>query len=149
MLPLLAVLCIAAIAVLAANSVLRIPEGQVYALRRLGGHMRRVGPGTHFVLPLIERIARKIDLAGASLAVDDLERDGANLRATLYYQVLDVERADRLLDDLAGVLREHTRALVADADFPLALEARARWLRQALNARLRDCGVFIARVDLY
>ncbi len=149
LLPLLWMLCIAAVVALAASSVLRIPEGQVYALRRLGGHMRRVGPGTHFVLPLVEGIARKSDLAGATLAVDGLERDGASLRATLYYQVLDVERADGLLDDLAGVLREHTRALVASADFPLAVDARARWTRQALNARLRERGVFVARVDLH
>ena len=59
LLPLLWMLCIAAVVALAASSVLRIPEGQVYALRRLGGHMRRVGPGTHFVLPLVERIARR------------------------------------------------------------------------------------------
>ena len=149
LLPLLWMLCIAAVVALAASSVLRIPEGQVYALRRLGGHMRRVGPGTHFVLPLVERIARKIDLAGTSLAIDGLERDGASLRVTLYYQVLDVERADRLLDDLPAMLRERTRNLVATGDFPLAVETRSRWLRQMLNAELRQRGVFVARVDLY
>lgn len=143
--PLIWMLCVAAGLVLLAASIRRIPEGQVYALRRVGGHTRRVGPGTHFVLPLVERIARKINVAGTSLSVDGLERDGAALRATVFYQVLDADRAERVLDDLPGALREATRACVDSADFPAS--ARAAWLKQALNARLRDCGVFVARVD--
>jgi len=148
--PLIWMLCIAAGLALLAASIRRIPEGQVYALRRVGGHVRRVGPGTHFVLPLIERIARKINLAGASLAVDGLERDGQALRATVFYQVLDAGRAERVLDDLGRLLGDATRALVADADaeFPADAASRVRWLKQALNARLRESGVFVARVDL-
>ena len=146
--PLIWMLCIAAGLVLLAASIRRIPEGQVYALRRVGGHVRRVGPGTHFVLPLVERIARKINLAGASLAVDGLEHDGRALRATVFYQVLDAGRAERVLDDLGRMLGDATRSLVADAEFPVDAAARPRWLKQALNARLRESGVFVARVDL-
>jgi len=146
--PLIWMLCIAAGLALLAASIRRIPEGQVYALRRVGGHVRRVGPGTHFVLPLVERIARKINLAGASLVVEGLERDGQTLRATVFYQVLDAGRAERVLDDLGRVLGEATSAAVADAEFPADAAARARWLKQALNACLRESGVFVARVDL-
>jgi len=139
-------LCIAAGLALFAGSIRRIPEGQVYALRRVGGHVRRVGPGTHFVLPLLERIARKIDVAGTSVSVDDLARDGTPLHATVFYQVLDAGRAERVLDDLPGALREAVHACVGSADFPAT--SRAPWLKQALNARLRERGVFVARVDL-
>ena len=144
--PLIWMLCIAAGLALLAASIRRIPEGQVYALRRVGGHVRRVGPGTHFVWPLVERIARKINVAGTSLSVEGFERDGAPRRATVFYQVLDAHRAERVLDDLPGALREATRASVDGADFPAA--AQAAWLKQALNARLRESGVFVARVDL-
>lgn len=146
--PLIWMLCIAAALALLAASILRIPEGQVYALRRVGGHVRRVGPGTHFVLPLVERIARKINLAGASLVVDGLERDGIPLRATVFYQVLDAARAERVLDDLGCMLGDATRSVVDQVDFPADTATRARWLKQALNARLRESGVFVARVDL-
>jgi regulator of protease activity HflC (stomatin/prohibitin superfamily) len=146
--PLIWMLCIAAGLALLAASIRRIPEGQVYALRRVGGHVRRVGPGTHFVLPLVERIARKINLAGASLVVDGLARDGHELRATLHYQVVDAARAERVLDDLGGMLGDATRSAVDQVDFPADTATRARWLKQALNARLRESGVFVARVDL-
>jgi len=148
LLPLIWMLCIAAALALLAASIRRIPEGQVYALRRVGGHVRRVGPGTHFVLPLLERTARKIDLAGAALVVDGEARDGHVLRATVFHQVIDAGRAERVLDDLGGVVGDATRDLVAAADFPADASARPRWLKQSLNARLRDCGVFVARVDL-
>lgn len=144
--PLIWMLCIAAGLALIAASIRRIPEGQVYALRRVGGHVRRVGPGTHFVWPLVERIARKINVAGTSLSVDGLERDGAPLHAMVFYQVLDADRAGHVLDDLPGALRAATRECVGSADFPVA--ARAPWLKQALNARLRESGVFVARVDI-
>jgi len=144
--PLIWMLCIAAGLALLAASIRRIPEGQVYALRRVGGHVRRVGPGTHFVWPLLERIARKIDVAGTSVSVDGLEHDGAPLRATVFYQVLDASRADRVLDDLPSTLRATTRACADSTDFPAS--AQASWLKQALNAQLRESGVFVARVDL-
>lgn len=141
-------LCVLAGLALAAASVLRIPEGQVYALRRVGGHMRQIGPGTHFMFPLVERITRKIDLAGTTLRIDDLASAGESLRAIVFYQVLDAARAASLLDGLATVLREATHELVARDDFSAAGAARARWLKQALNERLRDRGVIVARVDL-
>lgn len=144
--PLIWMLCIAAGVALLAASIRRIPEGQVYALRRVGGHVRRVGPGTHFVLPLLERIARKINVAGTSMSIDGIDRRGLPLRATVFFQVLDAGRAERVLDDLPGTLRDAAHACVDSADFPDT--ARAPWLKQALNARLRESGVFVARVDL-
>ena len=146
--PLVWMLCIAVGLALLAASVLRIPEGQMVALRRIGGHERRIGPGTHLILPLLERVARKISLAGTALRIDDLERDGIAFKATIYFQVLDAERADRLLDDPGSVLRARTRELVAESEFPDLAAARARWLKQGLNERLRECGLLIARVEL-
>ncbi len=146
--PLLWMICIAVALVLLGASILRIPEGQVYALRRVGGHMRRVGPGTHFVLPLLERIARKISLSGSMLSFDAACRHGRRLRATLYFQVLDAARADAVLDDLGGLLEHRARTLLADSAAPAEPRAQAVWLKQALNAQLHDCGVLVVRVDL-
>ncbi|MBX3688771.1 hypothetical protein [Dokdonella sp.] len=146
--PLVWMLCIAVGLVLLAASVLRIPEGQIVALRRIGGHERHIGPGMHLMLPLLERVARKISLAGTTLRIDDLERDGSALQATIYFQVLDPERADRLLDDTGSVLRARTRELVAASEFPASTQERAGWLKRGLNERLRECGLIVARVDL-
>ena len=47
----LAALC--ALALLVIASVRRVPEGHVYTFRRMGGHVRIVGSGTHLVVPLV------------------------------------------------------------------------------------------------
>jgi len=46
-------MAVIAIAVLVFASIRRIPEGQVYTLRRVGGHTRVMHSGMHFMVPLV------------------------------------------------------------------------------------------------
>jgi len=144
----LAALCVLALLVVA--SVRRVPEGHVYTFRRMGGHTRVVGSGTHLVVPLVERVAHKISLAGAAIAVEGLRRDdgGAVHRAVVYFQVLDPQRADVVIEDIENLLRTLTRRLFGYAVIPDDNEERRRWLKQSLNAELHERGLLIARVDL-
>lgn len=142
----LAALCVLATLVVA--SVRRIPEGHVYTLRRMGGHMRVVGAGTHLVLPLVERVTHKISLAGAAVPVDDLTLADRRYRGVVYFQVLDPERADVVIEDIESLLRDRMHALLADPGMPEIEDARRSWLKQSLNAELRERGLLIARVDL-
>jgi regulator of protease activity HflC (stomatin/prohibitin superfamily) len=142
----LAALC--ALALLVVASVRRIPEGHVYAFRRMGGHVRIVPAGTHLVLPLVERVTHKISLAGAAVPVEDLTRDAQAFRSVVYFQVLDPERAEVVIEDVEELLRAATRRLFAEAQLPQGLDERRAWLKQSLNAELRERGLLIARVDL-
>ncbi len=136
------------LALLALASIRRVPEGHVYAFRRIGGHVRIVGSGTHLVVPLVERVTRKISLAGAAVPVEDLERDGERYRSVIYFQVLDPERANLVLEDVEDVLRRAAHRLLSAPELPSGIEARRAWLKQSLNASQRDNGLLIARVDL-
>jgi regulator of protease activity HflC (stomatin/prohibitin superfamily) len=138
---------VAAVVLLLIASLRRIPEGHVYTFRRVGGHVRLVGSGTHWVVPLVERVERKISLAGTSVAVE-LERDGHYQTVVVYYQVLDAARAGSLLADLEERLRAATRRQFAAPELPAEAEARRQWLKQALNADARRYGLLVARVDL-
>ncbi len=110
--------------------------------------MRIIGSGTHLVVPLVERVTRKISLAGAAVPVEDLELDGQRFRSVIYFQVLDPERANLVLEDVEDVLRRAAHRLLAAPELPSATDARRAWLKQSLNAGLRDNGLLIARVDL-
>lgn len=142
----LSALCALALLVLA--SVRRIPEGHVYAFRRMDGHVRIVGAGTHLVLPLVERVTRKISLAGAAVPVEGLTRDTQNFRSVVYFQVLDPERAEVVIEDVEELLCAATRRLFADESLPETVDARRVWLKRSLNAELHERGLLIARVDL-
>ena len=144
--PTLTALC--ALALLAIASVRRIPEGHVYTFRRMDGHVRTVGSGTHLVVPLVERIAHKISLAGTTVAVEGLQCADQRYRAVVYFQVLDAERADVVIEDIQNTLRASTRQLFHSAALPDIADVRRQWLKRSLNEELRERGLLIARVDL-
>ena len=137
-----------ALGVLAVTSIRRIPEGQVYTLRRLGGHTRVMHPGMHLMLPFVERIAHKISLTGAHVPVDGLVAADQHYHGIVYFQVLDPARADRVIDGVDGLLRDRTRSLFADAALPESADGRRLWLKQSLNSDVRERGLLVTRVDL-
>jgi regulator of protease activity HflC (stomatin/prohibitin superfamily) len=143
----LALLC--AFAALTFASVKRIPEGHAYTLRRIGGHMRTLGAGTHLVLPLIERVAHKITLLGnvVEIAVQTPAGAATSLRGRVYFQVLDAQRADEVIDDMADLLRRRIPELAGN-DTQEDLSARNQRLKVELNRDLRDRGLLITRVQL-
>jgi len=137
-----------ALGVLAVTSIRRIPEGQVYTLRRFGGHTLVMHSGMHLMLPLLERVAHKISLTGANVPVDGLVAADQHYRGVVYFQVLDPERADRVIDRVDGLLQERTHSLFADAALPEAFDSRRQWLKQSLNSDVRERGLLVTRVDL-
>jgi len=141
-------MALAAISVLAFASIRRIPEGQVYTLRRVGGHTRVMHSGMHFMLPLVERVAHKISLTGSNVPVDGLVAADRQYRGIVYFQVLDPARADRVIDGIDGLIEERTRSLFADAALPESADGRRQWLKQSLNSDIRDRGLLVTRVDL-
>jgi regulator of protease activity HflC (stomatin/prohibitin superfamily) len=141
-------MALVAIATLVCASIRRIPEGQVYTLRRVGGHTRVMHSGTHFMLPLVERVAHKISLTGSNVPVDGLVAADRQYRGVVYFQVLDPARADRVIDGIDGLLQERTRSLFADAALPDSSDGRRQWLKQSLNSDVRERGLLVTRVDL-
>lgn len=142
----LAALC--ALALLVIASLRRIPEGHVYTFRRMGGHVRVVSSGTHWVVPLVERVAHKISLAGAVVTVDGLMIEDRVQRAVVYFQVLDPERAEVVIGDVEERFRAAVRNLCNAPALPAAADERGQWLKRSLNAEWRERGLLIARVDL-
>ena len=117
-------MALVAIAVLVFASIRRIPEGQVYTLRRVGGHTRVMHSGMHFMVPLVERVAHKISLTGSNVPVDGLVAAEQQYSGIVYFQVLDPARADRVIDGIDGLLQERTRSLFADAALPESADGR-------------------------
>jgi len=135
--------------------VKRIPEGQVYTLRRLGKPAGTLTPGMHVVVPLIERIAHKISVSGYTLALEErVQVEGhANqetLRGRVWWQVLDPERADAVIDRADEMIRTRVLGALPEVVEGNQEDVRSRNLRlkQALNGSLRDRGVLVTRVEL-
>jgi len=139
---------LAALTVYAVACVRRIPEGQVYSLRRFGGHTRFVGAGTHFMLPLIERVSHKMSLTGSHVEVAVCLRSGEDCLASVYFQVLDPARADTVIESVDAILRERATDLLGSESMPNELHERRLWLKQSLNTEVRERGLLVTRIDL-
>ncbi len=143
------------IGLLAVVCVKRIPEGQVYTLRRLGKPAGTLTPGMHVVVPLVERIAHKISISGYTLAIEErVQVEGhpqpETLRGRVWWQVLDPERADAVIDRADDMIRTRVLGALPEMAAGKNDDVRARNLRlkQALNGSLRDRGVLVTRVEL-
>lgn len=141
------IVAVCVLAAAAVASIRRIPEGQVVSLRRPGGHVRIIGSGTHLVVPLIERVAHRISLAGNTLAFAGTV-DGQACQGTVYYQVLDPERAEAVFDDVDSWLHSASVERLADPALPGPAGERRLWLKRSLNEEAADRGLLVTRVDL-
>ena len=101
------------VAALAAFCVRRIPEGQVYSLRRFGGHTRFVGAGMHFMLPLIERVSHKMSLTGSSIEVTGTLSNGENYQASVCVHALETAPGRKVIDRGPPLLCNQTSQLLA------------------------------------
>ena len=137
-------------AVLVASAVKHVPAGQVYSLYRRGKPLRLLEPGTHWVVPVLDRIGHRIDLGGQVLRFEQGQADNDEVRGTVYWQVLEPERAEATIDEAPQLIR--LRALDALNAEPVSARADCRGLgtrvKQALNGALRERGLMITRVEL-
>ena len=138
------------LAALAAAAVRRVPMGQVYSLYRHGKPVRLLQAGTHMVLPLLDRVAHKIDLAGQTLRFEEPMADAHEVSGTVYWQVLEPERADAVFEQVDQLIRRGAQeALRGEPELDRAdrrdLGAR---LKQSLNSALRERGMMVTRVEL-
>jgi len=147
--PMLVFTLISATAAVAAACVRRIPEGHAYTLRRIGGHMRTIGAGTHLVVPIVERVAHKISLLGnvVELGRVQAEHSPRLFAGQVYFQVLDAERADAVIDNVAELVRSCLPSALAEmADVEETV--RNQHVKADLNLQLRQRGLLVTRVQI-
>jgi regulator of protease activity HflC (stomatin/prohibitin superfamily) len=134
--------------VLLASAVRRVPEGLVYSVYRHGKPRRLLPAGTHLVLPLLDRVAHKINLSGQTLQLQAPLGPG-DVRGTVYWQVLEPERADAVFEQVDQLIRHGAQAALL-GEPAAAVDRRDLGVRvkQSLNHVLRERGMMVTRVDL-
>ncbi|WNL46292.1 SPFH domain-containing protein [Dyella sp. BiH032] len=135
---------------LSATAIRRVPAGQVISVYRHGKPRRLLQAGTHILVPGLDRIGHRIDLGGQVLRFQEPMPDAHDVRGTVYWQVLEPERADAVIEEADQLIRGG--ALAALREEPAVVEADRRdlgaRLKQAMNKALRERGVMVTRVEL-
>ena len=135
---------------LAAVAVKRVPVGQVYSLYRYGKPVRLLQPGTHVVLPLLDRVGHRIDLGGRLLRFDASFAETTPVQGTVYWQVLEPERADAVIETADQLIRNSVEQALQSETEACQQQRRevATRLKGNLNQQLRLRGVMVTRVEL-
>lgn len=133
-----------------ASAVKRVPADQVHSLYRRGKPYRLLQPGTHMALPLVDHVVHRINLSGQVLRFQEPLPDAHGVSGTVYWQVLEPERADAVIEQADQLIRGG--ALAALRQEPEAYSADRRdlgsRLKQAMNGALRERGMMVTRVEL-
>ncbi len=137
-------------AVLIASAVRHVPLGQVYSVYRHGKLARVLRPGMHLVLPLLDRVGHKIDLAGQMLRFEEALTGAYDIRGTVYWQVLEPERADAVLEQVDTMIRTGAREALQGEPAIDGVDRRdlSARLKERLNQALRERGMMVTRVEL-
>lgn len=135
---------------LLAGVIRRVPAGQVYSLHRHGRPARLLQPGLHLVIPVLDKVAHKINLAGQILRFEEPLADAHEVRGTVYWQVLEPERADAVFEQVDQLLRRGASDALRDASAVDRSDRRnlGTRVKQSMNHALRDRGMMVTRVEL-
>ncbi|MEO6799192.1 MAG: SPFH domain-containing protein [Rhodanobacter sp.] len=141
---------VALLALLLASAVRHVPVGQVYSVYRRGKPLRLLQAGTHLVLPLLDRVAHKINLAGQTLRLESPLAGTCEVCGTVYWQVLEPERADAVFEQVDQLIRRGAQdALRSEATtVPTDRRDLGARVKQSLNQVLRERGMMVTRVEL-
>lgn len=90
-------------------AVKTVPQGYNLTIERFGKYVRTLGPGLHFIIPMIDRVGRKLNMMEQVLNVPSQEvitRDNATVTAdgVTFYQVLDAAQASYEVNDLENAI---------------------------------------------
>ncbi|HET6554666.1 MAG TPA: hypothetical protein VFG49_14155 [Dyella sp.] len=146
----LIILVVLALIAMFATAVKRVPADQVHSLYRRGKPHRLLQPGVHMTLPLVDHVEHHINLNGQVLRFEELLPDSHDVKGTVYWQVLEPERADPVIEQADQLIRGG--ALAALRGEPEAFSADRRdlgsRLKQVMNTGLRERGMMVTRVEL-
>ena len=142
------------------RSVRIIPQARARNVERFGRYRRTLEPGMNFIIPVIDRVKKEIDLreqvvafAGAPVITED--NVGVLIDTVLFFQVTDPRAADYEIVSYHQAIEQLTatmlRSVIGSMDLEQTLTSRDK-INNALRGVLDDAsgkwGIRVTRVEI-
>jgi regulator of protease activity HflC (stomatin/prohibitin superfamily) len=142
------------------SGVKQVPQGFDYTVERFGKYHKTLQPGLGFIVPLIDRIGRRMNMMEQFVDVPSQEvitRDNATVTVdgVAFFQVLDAPRASYEVFDLNNAILNITmtnvRTVMGSMDLDELLSQRDEIntrLLKVVDAATEPWGVKITRIEI-
>jgi regulator of protease activity HflC (stomatin/prohibitin superfamily) len=142
------------------STVKIVPQGYTFTVENLGRYTRTLSPGMHILIPVLERVAHKMNMKEQVMdipAQDVITRDNAQVGVdgVAFYQILNAAKAayevDNLEHSMINLTMTNIRTVMGSMDLDELLSNRDQInhrLLTVVDAATESWGVKVTRIEI-
>lgn len=137
-----------------------VPQSENHVVERFGKYTKTLKAGLNFILPILDRVARKLSILEKQLPEkphDVITRDNVAIiiTNTIFFKIIDAAKASYRINDLEGAINNAVtgtiRSIIGSIEFDEVQSRRDqinKQIKSSLEETCADWGIDITRTEI-